>query len=163
MSANRGALRAFHHQLGFATRHLKRDCPKIAAEILPATRGLHKHIARLAPEMPGRGSSAKWPPWGKAGRRAWPPRFLDEDEAEHMPRRECTCNDKEGVEALTSRVLKQQNTDETRLPMEEPAPDSISIRMTESWLDGPVLRGSGTEHVRHHSRQPRCGRRARAR
>ena len=159
MSTSRGALHAFHHQLGLAIRHLKRDCPKVAAEILPTPRELHRHIARLAPETLGRGSSAKWPPWRKPGQHAQSPQFLDEEGAEH--RRDGTCNYEENFVAPTSRFLKQQDTDETRLPAEGPDLDSIS--MTESWLDGSVRLGSGAQHVRQHSRRPRYGRRAKAR
>ena len=48
--------------------------------------------------------------------------------------------------APTTRVLKLQDTDETGLPPEEPDLDSFS--MTESWLDGSVVQGSGAQHVR---------------
>jgi hypothetical protein len=63
MAFSRGALRAFHHQLGFACRRLRHGCPTIADELLPATQELQKKIVQFSHRIPNKGNSCKWPPW----------------------------------------------------------------------------------------------------
>ena len=155
MAVRRGALRAFHHQIGYAVRRLRHGCPVMAGELLPTVHELQKKIVQISPRVADGGCEVKWPPWRQ--------NKLKQLRQQHQPQQEVECNFL-GAEAddniVTKRALQQHDTDETCFT--EGGGDIISD--TETWADGAsLLDVLSAASQRHHSRRPRTSRRARSR
>ena len=157
--ASRGALRAFHHQIGFAFRRLKHSSPAFASTLLPAIRSVQTGIDECAPQV-ARGGHAMWPPW-RGKKRS---RQQQQQQPQQLSTDSTTVlfpNGSLGQLGMvwSSRALKQHNTDETGVPQEE---DDEVISLTETW-DDSVVSVDACSKTRKHSRKPRVGRRAKAR
>lgn len=133
----RGALRAFHHQVGYAARRLRQSCPVMCLKVLPAVQKLQLKVKELAPAADENGCDVKWPAW-------------------------CCSGDRETCPTVTKRILQQHDTSTTAAT----EGDVQTISETESWVDGSILLGNlsnCTVSRRHHSRKPRTSRRSKSR
>jgi len=63
MSSHRGAILAFHNQIGFAIRRLKRGHKMLAEELLPASKELRRKVSDIIAEQPGSRIDTSWPSW----------------------------------------------------------------------------------------------------
>ena len=137
MAMRRGALRAFHHQVGYATRRLLQSCPVMSKKLLPTVRTLQVKVKELSPVAAENGCEVKWPTWSGSV-------------------------DCEARSTVTKRRLQQHDTGTTCATED----DVQTISATESWVDGSVLldnlSNSSRSH-RRHSRRPRTGRRSKSR
>ena len=148
MTMRRGALRAFHHQVGYAVRRLRQGCPVLSVKLLPAVRALQHKIVEVSPIVPEESCSVKWPPWGR--------KF--EELPEHPNGTSATPESVDQSMSMTKRALRQHDTDTT---CATGADDVVSD--TEAWTDGSSFMGdfSIACHLQH-SRKPRKGRRAKS-
>ena len=116
MSSHRGAIMAFHNQIGYAFRLLKRRHKVLAAEVLPASHDLRQKVSHMIAEHPGPRIDTSWPSWkGK--------QVNNEAARLHSA-------------GLSLRKLEVHNTDST-MPPDDSGSD------TETWTDGWLI---STEH-----------------
>ena len=130
MAFRSGALRAFHHQVGYAYRRLRQDCPVMSAHLLRALRKLQTEIARLCLEVAEVETKGHGAPSG----RIWISRCPDCHKALQQHDTDETCYTKGGETAISD---TESWTDATSL-----------------------LENVSTTAHRRHCRKPRTDRRA---
>jgi hypothetical protein len=156
MAVRRGALRAFHHQVGYAMRRLRHGCPVLAGELLPAVHELQKKIVHISPAVAEKGCDCRWPPWRRPTTETHQHRH-PEQELEEL---QGSVSMAAPLLPLPKRSFQQQDTEETCLN----GGDTQTISETEPWADGSsLLDNLSAFSPRRHSRRPRRGRRAKSR
>ena len=151
--SSREALRAFHHQIGFAYRRLKQGSPALAAMLRPATRTLQTGIRDCGHSV-APGGQAKWPPWEKSTRCSQQRKCCKQIDVQSSMADPCQMNTHTIHVGSNHKVLKQHDTNETDIPAAE---DDDAISLTESWADSSVSAGALSAKRRTYSRKPRAG------
>ena len=145
--SSRGALHAFHHQIGYAYRRLKQGSPVLAATLQPAIQAVQVGIATGGHRL-SVGGHAKWPPW--RNRVSHPQVQIATPMQDVAPKAHVWSK-------ITSKTLRQHDSNETGIPGDG---DDEVVSLTETWAESIDTRQDAPGRLKTHSRKSRRGRRA---